>query len=154
MTSFSRKQRINNLFTYFCTQEESQAIISSLRKAIVINLPLSENKNKIPTLPYLLCFSKIQGCVASQAHHDAFLASVLILVGTSARNVLSFCLSSFWLLWQNTRLGGLWAEMCCSWPRSIEVWDQGTSMVRGWSSLGAQNSHWWKALGMSVGPPL
>ena len=78
MTSFSSKQRIDNLFIYFLHTRKSSHHQFPKKGYYYKTFPPSENKN--PTLPYFLCFSKIQGCVSSRACDVAFLASVLILM--------------------------------------------------------------------------
>ena len=82
----------------FCTQE-SQAIISFLRKAIIIKLCLSLKNKK----PNTALFQQNSGLCSFTDMPCCFFGFYACIHGvTSAKNVVSFCLGSFRLLQQNT----------------------------------------------------
>ena len=92
----------------FCTQE-SQAIISFLRKAIIIKLCLSL-KNKKPNTALFQQNSGLCSFTDTPCCFFGFYAGIHGV--TSAKNVVSFCLGSFRLLQQNTTDRVVFEQKC------------------------------------------
>ena len=136
----------------FCTQE-SQAIISFLRKAMIMKLCLSlKTKNKKQKTPTLPCFSKIQGCVPSQTDMTCcFFGTYTCTHGVnSAKNIVS-CPSSFRLLQQNITDWVVFEQKFIVHGSGAWKSEMRTSKVGRCSSSGAQTSHhvltWWISVG-------
>ena len=145
------QKSIMYLYT-FCTQE-SQAIISFLRKAMIMKLCLSlKKKNKKQKTPTLPCFSKIQGCVPSQTDTPCcFFGTYTCTHGVnSAKNIVS-CPSSFRLLQQNITDWVVFEQKFIVHGSGAWKSEMRTSKVGRCSSSGAQTSHhvltWWISVG-------
>ena len=129
----------------FCTQE-SQAIISFLRKAIIIKLCLSLKNIK----PNTALFQQNSGLCSFTDMPCCFFGFYACIHGvTSAKNVVSFCLGSFRLLQQNTTDRVVFEQKCI--VHGSGAWK---SEMRRCSSSGAQTSHcvltWWISVGWGL----
>ena len=134
----------------FCTQE-SQAIISFLRKAIIIKLCLSLKNKK----PNTALFQQNSGLCSFTDMPCCFFGFYACIHGvTSAKNVVSFCLGSFRLLQQNTTDRVVFEQKCI--VHGSGAWKSEMRIPARWGDvpLLGQTSHcvltWWISVGWGL----